>query len=298
MIEYMKKNGVEVRLNKTVTGFEATDGHITGIRTKGGLVTADSYILATGGKSHPETGCTGEGFGWMQQLGHTVIQPDPALVPIVLKDPWKKKAAGISLKDVKMNVVQDGKKYDSRAGKMLFTHLGLSGPLVLNMSKGIGALLKNGDVLLELDLFPKLDAGALDKQLLTMFERGKNKMIKNAIGEITQPRLGLILLSLTDIPPDTPLRQLTREQRLSFGQLLKRFPMHVAGLLGEDKAIITGGGIDLKEVVFRTMQSKLYKNLFFAGDVLDFDRPSGGFSLQICWTTGFVAGSSTAESKN
>jgi predicted Rossmann fold flavoprotein len=177
---------------------------------------------------------------------------------------------------------------------MLFTHFGISGPLVLNMSKGIGALLHEGEVTLLLDIFPKLDLGALDALLLTTFERGKNKLIKNSMGDIVAPRLGIALLHLAKIPATTPLHQLTRTQRLAFARLLKALPLSVAGLLGTDKAVVTGGGVDLRGVDFKTMRSKLYGNLFFAGDILDFDRPSGGFSLQICWTTGFVAGSSAA----
>jgi predicted Rossmann fold flavoprotein len=232
----------------------------------------------------------------MQNLGHTVVQPDPALVPITLKDTWTPALSGISFKGVKLTVMQGDAKKEANTGKMLFTHVGISGPLVLNMSKNIGELLKSGEVTLLLDLFPKLDSGALDELLLQTFEQGKNKQIKNNIGGIVPPRLGHAVLALAKVPADTPLFQLTREQRTAFARLLKALPLHVAGLLGADKAIVTGGGVDLKEVVFATMQSKLYDNLFLAGDILDFDRPSGGFSLQICWTTGFVAGSSAAES--
>lgn len=295
MIAYMKEHGVEVRRNAQVTSLESKDGAITKILLKDGEVVARNYILATGGKSRPETGSTGDGFTWAKKLGHTVIQPDPALVPVTLSDKWVSKLSGISLKDVKLTVFFLGKKEDSRTGKMLFTHTGLSGPLVLNMSKGIGEFLKHGEVTLSLDLFPSMDIGKLNEHLLQTFEQGKNKMIKNHIGMIVQPRMGSLILDLTAIKEDTLLQQLTREERLRLARILKNIPMKVKGLLGSEKAIVTGGGVDLKEVVFKTMQSKLCKNLFLAGDILDFDRPSGGFSLQICWTTGFVAGSAAAE---
>lgn len=205
-----------------------------------------------------------------------------------------KDLAGISLKDVKLTLGQNGQKHAQRSGKMLFTHIGISGPLVLNLSKSIGALLAAGPVTLSLDLFPKLDLGAVDQLVLNTFERGKNKMIKNNIGDIVPPRLGHALIEMAQIPAAKPLHQLTRDERLTFTRLLKDVPLHVSGLLGADKAIVTGGGVDVQEVEFKTMRSKLYDNLFFAGDILDFDRPSGGFSLQICWSTGYVAGSSAA----
>jgi predicted Rossmann fold flavoprotein len=295
MVAYMKEGKVSVRVSSGVTGFLSKDGRIIAAKTKGGDIQAKAFILATGGKSHPETGSTGDGFVWMKKLGHTVVQPDPALVPVTLSDDWVSPLSGISLRGVRFTVFQDGVKHDARIGKMLFTHVGISGPLVLNMSKGIGELLRHGTVDLAVDLFPKRDLGSVDQLLLDAFEKGKNKLIKNHIGDVVQPRLGLALLALAKISGDTPLHQLTRDQRLTFARLLKAIPLHVSGLLGADKAVVTGGGVDLKEVVFKTMQSKLYENLFLAGDILDFDRPSGGFSLQICWTTGFVAGSSSAS---
>lgn len=296
MMQYMQVGNVTVMTDMAVLGIETNDKEVTRIVTQDGPIVARNYVLATGGKSRPETGSTGDGFAWMKEIGHTVTEPDPALVPVTLKDAWTKDAAGISLKSAQLTVMQGGEKILSKKGKMLFTHEGVSGPLVLNMSKRIGELLKNGDVELHLDLFPGTDLGALDQLLLETFEKGKNKMIKNNIGDIVQPKLGHLLLAIGNIPADTPLYQLTRDARMTFAKLLKAMPMHVSGLLGADKAVVTGGGVDLKEVEFKTMRSKLWKNLFLAGDILDFDRPSGGFSLQICWTTGYVAGTSAAQS--
>ncbi|UPA22853.1 NAD(P)/FAD-dependent oxidoreductase [Candidatus Peribacteria bacterium] len=294
LLKYMQEGNVEIRTDAEVKGIEGANGKITGIVLADGKISARHYILATGGLSHPETGSTGDGFSWLSNLGHTVITPDPALVPVTLKDTWVKKVMGISLKNVQLTILQNGQKKAAAKGKMLFTHTGLSGPLVLNMSKQIGALLKEGEVLLSLDLFPALDPGALDRKVLDVFEQGKNKLIRNNIGDIVQPRLGDILLKLAHINTDTPLYQLTKEDRTAFVTILKNVPLHVSGLLGTDKAVVTGGGVLLKEVEFKTMRSKLYDNLFLAGDILDFDRPSGGFSLQICWTTGYVAGSHAA----
>jgi len=295
LARYMAKGSVKVQTGLTVTGLEQSNGLITKIVHSSGFIKAKNFILATGGKSRPETGSTGDGFEWMRSLGVTVNDPDPALVPMTIRNPWIADIAGISLKNVKLTVWQGDEKRESRSGKMLFTHVGLSGPLVLNMSKEIGTLLKSKPVTISLDLFPKLDSGSLDRRVVEVFEQGKNKMIKNNIGDLVPPRLGHVLLALADIDPVVPLHQLKRDDRLRFVALLKDLPMSVSGLLGEEKAIVTGGGVDPNEVEFKTMRCKKFHNLFLAGDILDFDRPSGGFSLQICWTTGFVAGASAAE---
>lgn len=295
MVQYLQATKVELRLGAAVRGIKGENGTITGVILDNEVLTAKRYIVATGGKSRPETGSTGEGFLWLEALGHTVVQPDPALVPVTLSDPWTANLSGVSLKDVRLTAWQDGKKVETAVGKMLFTHTGLSGPLVLNMSKRIGELLKTGPVLLTLDLYPKDDEGALDARVLAHFETGKNKMIRNNIGDLVAPKVGQVLLEMAGIDKTLPLHQLTREQRLAFTKLLKAMPMHPSGLLGADKAIVTGGGVLLKEVDFKTMRSKLYDNLYLAGDVLDFDRPSGGFSLQICWSTGWVAGGATGQ---
>lgn len=295
MLAYMKVGNVHIRPYEPVIGLEAVDGKITRILVDGGEVIAKNYIVATGGKSRPETGSTGDGFVWMKELGHTVAEPDPALVPITLKEKWIDDVEGISLKDVKLSLIAGGKRHASRTGKMLFTHDGISGPLVLNMSKQAGELFKSGPVTLSLDLFPSLDHAALDAKILNQFEEGKNKLIKNNIGDIVQPRLGFVLLKLAGIDESTPLYRLTKEQRKAFVKILKDIPMHMAGLLGPEKAIVTGGGVALNEIDFKTMRSKLYENLYLVGDILDFDRPSGGFSLQICWTTGYIAGTHAAE---
>ena len=295
MLRSLKESKVEVRTGIEVQSIESSGVLITKIVHSLGSIKAKKFILATGGKSHPETGSTGDGFQWAKQLGHTVIEPEAALVPITIKDSWIADVAGISLKVAKLTVLQGARKHGSSTGKMLFTHTGLSGPLVLNASKKIGALLKIGPVTVSLDLFPKMDAGALDRYVTAVFDQCKNKMIKNNIGVLVQPRLGHVLLRLSGIDPSVFLHQLKRDERLSFVRLLKDVPMSVSGLLGEDKAIVTGGGVDVREVEFRTMRSKKIQNLYFAGDILDFDRPSGGFSLQICWTTGFVAGKYSAQ---
>jgi predicted Rossmann fold flavoprotein len=295
MTQALAKSNVTVRTGCTVKILESEGSLIKKVIHTSGQITGQKFIIATGGKSRPETGSTGDGFGWLRNLGHTITEPSAALVPAIIRDAWAKDLAGISLQGVKLTIWQEQTRHESQSGKMLFTGTGLSGPMVLNMSKRIGVLLEEGPVTLALDLFPSLDAGTLDRKLVEIFEQSKNKLIKNHIGLITKPRLAHAILLLAGIDPLTPLHQLTRTERLAFGKLLKHLPMHITGLLGEDKAVVTGGGVDLKEVDFKTMRSKKYKNLYLTGDILDFDRPSGGFSLQICWSTGYVAGTHAAK---
>lgn len=268
---------------------------ITGVVTKGATYTAKKYVIATGGKSRPETGSTGEGFDWMREIGHSVEESDPALVPVKIQEDWVKKLSGLSFANAKLTIFQDAKKQESRVGKILFTHFGISGPLVLNMSKNIAELFKYAPVQLELDLYPDLDIVALDKKMLESLGSGLNKKIKNNLGGVVPPKMIPAILQLTGINPDTEGNALTKEQRRKIVALVKALPMNVSGFLGVEKAVVTSGGVSLKEIDFKTMQSKLYDNLYLAGDILNFDRPSGGFSLQICWTTGFLAGENSAK---
>lgn len=311
LVEYLKSSGVEVISNSPVKKvlFEQIDtdngdytGKITGIvaSTVGKkkvqtTYTATNYIIATGGRSRPETGSTGEGFEWMTSLGHSVEETDAALVPVKIKEDWVKKLSGLSFANAKLIVIQEGTKQDSRVGKMLFTHFGISGPLVLNMSKNITELFKYAPVSLELDLYPDLDLVALDKKMLTDLSGGLNKQIKNNLGGLVPPKMIPAILELTKINPETEGNSLIKEQRRKIVTLVKALPMTVDGLLGVEKAVVTSGGVSLKEIDFKTMQSKLYDNLYLAGDILNFDRPSGGFSLQICWTTGYLAGENSAK---
>ena len=218
--------------------------------------------------------------------------PTPSLVPIALKDVWVKRLAGVSLSDIKITVFQNNEKQGVSKGKILFTHVGVSGPTVLNMSKDVGELLKYGDVTLFLDLLPKEDYGALNSKLQELFKEHDKKKFQNALSNLIPSAMAPVVVELSAIDKDKPCNSITREERLSLVNLLKSIPMQVKGLLGVRKAIITSGGVELSEVDFKTMRSRLYKNLYLVGDILNIDRPSGGYSLQLCWTTGFVAGNS------
>ena len=296
MLVYMRRGGVEIKNNSVVSGFEVVDKEIVGVRLKNKeIIYAKNFVLATGGKSHPETGSTGDGLVWLKQIGHKVIEPDLALVPIKIKETWVHQLSGLALSDAKITVWQNKKKQNSNHGKMLFTHFGLSGPLILNMSKGIGQLLKIGKVTVSLDLFPDLDEAAVDKKVQEVFLENQNKKIKNCLDGLVLPALSETLIDLAEIDSEKSVNNVSREERLRLSGLLKYLPMTVQELLGVENAIVTSGGVDLKEIDFKEMRSKLYPNLFLVGDVLNIDRPSGGYSLQLCWTTGYVAGESVGK---
>ena len=297
LTQHMRQGNVTVLTDATVVGVEIANGNISGVQLKNNdIVSARSYVLATGGKSRPETGSTGDGFRWLKKIGHTVIESRPSLVPLRVREPWVADVAGVSAQDAKLTVFQDRKKqgakkiFPSRRGKVLFTHFGLSGPLVLNMSQDISEFLQYGEVIVSLDLSPHKNIGELDSEVQTLFMPNKNKQVKNSLDGLVAPLLVPVLLRLASIDPEKPVHSVSREERLALVRLLKDLRMTIIGLLGEDKAIVTSGGIALEEVDFKNMRSRLYPNLYLVGDILNIDRPSGGYSLQLCWTTGYVAG--------
>ncbi len=291
---------VTIGSDSPVVGFiQTTPGHIDAVKlASGDVIHGKNFILATGGKSHPETGSTGEGFAWLAKLGHTVIEPTAALVPITVSDEWVKDLSGIALPNAKITLYLDGVKVAGKKGvkkgKVLFTHFGLSGPAILNMSSEIRELLEYGALVLSLDLLPDHDYATLNAALQKLFTKEDKKKFKNAITGLIPAAFVPIVLERSGIHEDVYCNSVTREERLALVKLLKDLHIHPTGLLGTDKAIITSGGIALEEVDFKTMQSRRVPNLYVIGDMLNIDRPSGGYSLQICWTTGWVAGNSVA----
>ena len=289
---YLHDGRVSIREQAEVMGIarDAETGHFT-VRLRDDMaVEAMSCVLATGGMSHPETGSTGEGFAWLKDLGHTIGDTDASLVPLSLRDPWVRKLSGVTLPDIKLTAYEGETKKFSRPGKLLFTHVGVSGPTVLNMSNEVGELLKHGEVRILLDCFPHLDHGALKDELQVKLKTESNKLLRNTLSKLLPATLASVILDLAGIDAETVNRTVTREMRTTLITLMKAVPLHVKGLLGEEKAIVTSGGAALAEVDFRTMESRVVPHLYLVGDVLDIDRPSGGYSLQLCWTTGFVAG--------
>ncbi|MDQ5954333.1 MAG: hypothetical protein QG583_261 [Patescibacteria group bacterium] len=293
LYKYMQEGKVTIQKSSTVSGItmDKEDGGLI-IKTKSGNdIYTKSCILATGGLSRPETGSTGEGFVWLKKLGHAVKEDTGALVPITLSDVWVKKISGLTLPEIKLTTFQNNQKQESYKGKLLFTHTGISGPTVLNMSKDVGELLKYGEVTISLDMFPSVDTGTLKQRMQSILVEESNKKLKNVLGQFIPSPLVSIVLKLADIDGETSCHSVSSEDRVKLIKNIKDIKLSVKGLLGKDKAIVSSGGVTLTEVDFKTMQSRLVPNLFLIGDVLDIDRPSGGYSLQLCWTTGYVAGS-------
>ena len=295
LAQYVQKNGVTVMSRAPVVGLVSEAGVVTGAQIRGGeIIRARSFILATGGTSHPETGSTGDGYAWLRALGHTVHEASAALVPVALKTPAKS-AAGVAIQNAKVTLLQNEVKQSQLSGKILFTHVGLSGPCILNMSRDIGELLKYGEVVIEIDLLSDMGYEKVNAALQEIFKANSNKKIKNSLKGLLPPALVPYILQTAQIDAETFCNSVTRDARVRLIKRLKHLRFEAKGLLGLHKAVITAGGVALTEVDFKTMRSLKYSNLFLIGDILDINRPSGGYSLQLCWTTGYVAGSAAAE---
>jgi predicted Rossmann fold flavoprotein len=295
LVGYMREGTVRLMLGSPVERIHAAHNSLTSVQLKSGtVIAAKSFILATGGTSHPETGSTGDGFKWLEHLGIRIHTARAALVPVSLKDPWIKRIAGVSLKDVKITVFQNNAKQASARGKVLFTHTGLSGPGILNLSHEIGELLKYDKVFVEIDLYD-LGYEKINATLQELFKLHSNKKIKNSLGKLLPSALVPIILELSQIDPDIFCNSVTRPARIRLLHTIKHFRMEVHGLLGMDKAIIASGGVVLEEIDTKSMRLRSFSNLYVIGDLLDIRRPSGGYSLQLCWTTGRVAGDAAAR---
>lgn len=284
-----KKHGVTVLTGAPVTKVQGGAGKVESVRAGGVEYRASSYILATGGVSHPETGSTGDGFLWLKSLGHTVHKPTPTIVPLKTRDAWSKKLAGMTLPECKVTFFVDDRKAFALSGDVLCTHFGLSGPTILNSAHKVADLLYVGLVTARVDLFPKLDLGALDRTVTKLFEKSKNKALKNVLKELTPVARGVLELLTFDI--EKKVHSISKSERAELVRLLKSLPVTVDGLMGFDRAVVADGGVPLSEIDMRTMRSKKLSNLYITGDLLHVRRPSGGFSLQLCWSTGSVAGS-------
>ncbi len=283
--------GVHVLTNVRVSQIEGKSGRIERVLVGNKAYTAKSYVLATGGVSHPETGSTGDGFSWLRALGHTVANPTPTIVPLKVKEGWIKKLSGASLPDVKITFSVEGKVRLKRKGTILCTHFGISGPTILNVAGDVADLAYEGTVTASIDLYPALDLGILDKHITGVFDAHKNKFLKNVFKEIVPAGTSDVLLSLVPgLDGEKKVHSVTKEERRAIAELLKNLPLTITGLMGFERAVVADGGLLLNEVDTKTMRSRLYHNLYVTGDLLHINRPSGGYSLQLCWTTGYVAG--------
>jgi len=290
MADFVTRSGVTVLSNMPVKGFKIDAEKIVGVVTDSGTYTAEAYVLASGGKSHPETGSTGDGFAWLRELGHTVHEPTPDLVPLVVKDTWIKALSGITLAESRITFGV-GKDKIVKEGKLLFTHFGLSGPMILNSAREVKHLLKKGQVSATIDLLPHDDVGALREKLQVLFETHPNKTLRNALAEWFPGSVVEAVVQPFEVTiRDMKVNGIARDVRHEIVDRMKNMQLTVTGTKGFEWAIVSDGGVDLSEVDTKTMQSKLHPNLSFVGDMLHVNRRSGGYSLQLCWTTGWVAG--------
>jgi predicted Rossmann fold flavoprotein len=298
--KYLAENKVESIFNSEVVDIAYKGKKINKIILKDREITAKKIILATGGKSHSSTGSNGAGYRLAEKLGHTIVKTLPALSPIMIKEEWIKKLQGISLKDININVFKNNKKQFSEEGELIFTHFGISGPTVLDISGRIGDLLEIGDpstgsgqVKIFLDLFPILNQEELLKGLEDILRKYPNKSIKNILAEFVPERLAEVLLGVADIDGNKIANNMSKIERGAVTKALKNFEFTVEDVFGFDQAMVTRGGISLKEIDHKTMKSKIIDNLFFAGEIIDVDGKTGGFNLQMCWSTGYLAGKTT-----
>ena len=300
LVRWVKKNGAEIRLGQRVEHLILDGGMVTGVRLRQNERVIDvpcgKVIVATGGKSYPATGSTGDGYRLAEEAGHSIVPMQQSLVPIETVGHIAQKMQGLSLKNVKASVWVDGKKSTDEFGEMLFTHFGLSGPIILTLSRSIVSALKQGrKVEVSVDLKPALDEGKLDKRLLRDLNEQGSKKMSNLIRLWLPSAMVPVFLELTGIDPETEAHQLPATLRHKAMLLLKDFRFKVSGCRSFKEAIITAGGVNTSEVEPKTMQSKLVKNLYFAGEVLDLDADTGGYNLQIAWSTGWLAGQEAAK---
>lgn len=290
----MKRQGVQVHLYTKVENVISENGRFTSLKlADGSCVQGDACIIATGGLSYQSTGSTGDGYAFAEAMGHTVTELSPSLVPMEVKEDFVPQLMGLSLRNVQAGIYDGKKELYSEFGEMLFTHFGVSGPLMISASAYVGKRLGKGKELkLVIDLKPALTEEQLDARVLREFESNHNKQFKNAISGLFPAKLIPVMIALSDIDPEKKVNVISREERLEFVHLIKNFELTLTKLRDYKEAIITRGGVKVKEVNPSTMESKLVSGLYFAGEVLDLDALTGGFNLQIAWSTGYAAGSS------
>ena len=288
-----KKFNVKIMRSTPVMSFKVKNSHIDYIITDNDEFQADKYILATGGKSYPKTGSTGDGYKFAQQAGHSITKLFPALVPVRTQETWVKLAEGCNLRNVRLNVILNGKKIDERFGEMEFTNFGLSGPIVMDLSSHIPDWTEqNGELQFSLDLKPTLTHEILTDRIKRDIQKFQgHKRFFGLTRSLVPAKMVKLILELSDIPFDKPVEYIADEEIEELVKLLKDIRMNINGLWSFNNAVVTRGGVSLKEVDPSTMKSKLCDNLYFAGEILDLNGPSGGFNLQVCWSTGYIAGS-------
>lgn len=299
MERWMSSAGVRVKLGTTVKSIVVDDGRVVGVEVFGGTIKADAVIITTGGASYPTTGSTGDGYAMARELGHTIIPIRPALSALYTEENWVKHLQGLSLRNVEATLlaqapgVEKPKKVSSEFGEMIFTHFGVSGPIILTLSRKAGELLKQGKVFISIDLKPALTREQLHERLIRDFKQTRH--FKNYLPELLPRLLVDVFVELSGVDPDKPVNSITAQERNRIVELLKDLRVTVTKLAPLDQAIVTGGGVSIREIDPGTMMSKLVRGLFFAGEVIDIDAETGGFNLQAAFSTGYVVGESAAE---
>lgn len=287
----LKSLGVSVSLHTEVKELLCEQDKVCGVLlTNGKKMKADAVIVATGGISYPSTGSTGDGYRFAKETGHRVTELLPSLVPMEVRQWYAKELQGLSLRNIEIRITDGKKKLYEEFGEMLFTHYGVTGPVILSASSVVGKTLRKKELTLHIDLKPALSEEQLDKRILREFDANHNKQYKNSIDSLFPAKLKPVMIELSEIEPEKKVNEITREERQRLVHLIKDFTMTLTGLRGYNEAIITKGGVSVKEIDPGTMESKIIKGLYFAGEVLDLDAVTGGYNLQIAWSTGYLAG--------
>ena len=300
LIRWLKNTGVHIQTGTVVTKLSVEDRHIAGVTLGNGqFIEAKSVILCTGGKSYPRTGSTGDGYLLAEELGHTIIPPQPALIPLTTKGDICRRLQGLSLRNVSASLWIDGKKQADEFGEMLFAHFGLTGPIILTLSKiAVQALNQNKTVQISLDMKPALDHRKLDARLLRDFEGHPRQQFGTMLKSLLPASLIPVCIDLTKIPANKIVSDITAKERQTLRKWLKDFRFEITGCRPIEEAIITAGGVSTKEIQPKTMESRLIKGLYFAGEVIDIDADTGGYNLQAAFSTGYLAGKSATNNPN
>ncbi len=290
LIRAMRENKVDINLDSHVSDILTENGHVTGVRVNGCDIECDNVILATGGYSYPSTGSTGEGHTMASKLGHHITKCMPALVPFTAAVEWVKELQGLSLRNCGVTIYDGDHKIYEDFGELLFTHFGVSGPTVLSASSYAVDIIRKRPLRLVIDLKPALDEKQLDARILRDFEANINRKFMNSLDKLFPKSLIPVIIERSGIDAQCRVNEITRDKRQGLVKLIKNFDLTLTGLRGFNEAIITHGGVDVKEIDSSTMESKLIKGLYFAGEMIDVDAVTGGFNLQVAWSTGYLAG--------
>lgn len=295
LTQFVAAAGVELMTSCRVQELTRSSNRITSVKTDRGEFSARNVVVATGGLSYPKTGCTGDGYRWATEQGHRLVEPQPSLVPVLLEETWTAELSRFNLKNVRLAVRQNGKTLVERFGEAFFTRNGIGGPIILDLSGDVRSALKQGKVSLLLDLKPAVDMETFDRRLQRELAAHNNKDFRNSLVALLPKDMIPLFISLSGIDPYKKCHSVSKEERKKLLYLFKGLEMTVTGCGGFDKAIVTAGGISLSDIDMRTMRSKKTENLFFAGEVVDLDGPTGGYNLQVCWSTGYLAGREAAQ---